>query len=389
MGVESSTGIGVKYRCSEGVRRYGRTVMTILFWYGISNTIILTTKWLFVNHFPFPLTVTCISNGTAALWAALVTFCCCRREERRPLSRHTITHYVLPIGLCTGMEIASSNLALKLLSVSFGTILKGGGPIWTFGWGLAFGVEKFGGRLASCLLMMAFGIALASLGEGSEFEWKGFCLQLGSSCLGGLRWAMTHKLLNNDDEDDENDRDGSSNHHHSHHKLSPLRAILYTSPTTTLFVIPLAIGFESSSVASDAKVESVQEVILVIVTMLFVATLVFILLLSEYWLVNATSSLALSVAGVLKELITIGGGLFFFSEHLDMLNVIGFALCQIGILMYVRLRYDENDKEEDQRDSDEVYMTVDSSVSDGNAFGEQQQFAQESFSDQSGNLEFT
>ena len=200
---------------------------------------------------------------------------------------------------------------------------------------------------------------------------------------------MTHKMLLNDDEDDEN-RDGSSNHHHSHHKLSPLRAILYTSPTTTLFVIPLAIGFESSSVASDAKVESAQEVILVIVTMLFVATLVFILLLSEYWLVNATSSLALSVAGVLKELITIGGGLFFFSEHLDMLNVIGFALCQIGILMYVRLRYDENDKEEDQQDSDEVYMTVDSSVSDGNAFGEQQQCAQqESFSDQSGNLEFT
>ena len=91
------------------------------------------------------------------------------------------------IGLLTVVEIASSNVALKLLSVSFGTILKGGGPIWTFGWGLILGVEQFGFGILVCLLMMALGIALASLGEGSEFELAGFCLQILSSCLGGLR----------------------------------------------------------------------------------------------------------------------------------------------------------------------------------------------------------
>ncbi|KAL9179227.1 hypothetical protein ACHAXT_008517 [Thalassiosira profunda] len=353
-------------------RSYGRTTLTILFWYAVSNTTILTTKWLFTNHFPFPLTVTSVSNGVAAVWAALVTFCCCRAQHERegPLARHTITHYVLPIGLCTGMEIASSNIALKLLSVSFGTILKGGGPIWTFLWGLVFGVEKFGARLVACLLMMALGIALASLGEGGEFQLAGFTLQLFSSCLGGFRWAMTHKLLLNDDDEDEASG-------HRHRKMSPLRAILYTSPTTALFCIPLALGFEASAVESDAKVDSAHEVALVILTMLFVATLVFILLLSEYWLVNATSSLALSVAGVFKELLTIGGGLFFFSEHLDLLNVIGFILCQVGILMYVKLRYDSKSGDEDEQSTNEPYMTVDSSAHD-TGFEQDQDFSQES-----------
>eukprot|EP00581_Thalassiosira_minuscula_P008448 CAMPEP_0183707962 /NCGR_PEP_ID=MMETSP0737-20130205/4375_1 /TAXON_ID=385413 /ORGANISM="Thalassiosira miniscula, Strain CCMP1093" /LENGTH=301 /DNA_ID=CAMNT_0025935729 /DNA_START=32 /DNA_END=933 /DNA_ORIENTATION=- len=218
-------------------QRYGRTTLTILFWYLLSNTIILITKWLFTNHFPFPLTVTSVSNAASALWAAAWTYCCCccqsrsakheecEREEEGPLSRHTITRYVLPIGLATGMEIACSNLALKILSVSFGTILKGAAPIWTFGWGLIFGVETFGSRLAGCLVLMALGIALASLGEGDEFDARGFGLQLLSGCLGGLRWAMTHKLLLNDDDEDNGEQ------HHRHRKISPLRAILYTSPT--------------------------------------------------------------------------------------------------------------------------------------------------------------
>ena len=146
------------------------------------------------------------------------------------------------------------------------------------------------------------------------------------------------------------------------------------------FPVPQAIkDAVVNAVESDAKVDSAHEVALVILTMLFVATLVFILLLSEYWLVNATSSLALSVAGVFKELLTIGGGLFFFSEHLDLLNVIGFILCQVGILMYVKLRYDSKSGDEDEQGINEPYMTVDSSAHDS-GFEQGREFRQESSS---------
>ena len=44
------------------------------------------------------------------------------------------------------------------------------------------------------------------------------------------------------------------------------------------------------------------------------------------------------MAGVFKELITIGGGIFLFAEAVDALNAVGFAICQVGILSYVWLR---------------------------------------------------
>ena len=143
--------------------------------------------------------------------------------EREPLTRQLLVSYVLPIGFMTGLEIGSSNLALKILSVSFGTILKGGGPIFTFLWGLLLGIEQFSLQIGVSLVLIAVGIAMASLGEGTEFEFVGFCFQLFASALGGLRWAMTHKLLKQGGEGENAPK-----------PMSPLTAILYTSPMTSL-----------------------------------------------------------------------------------------------------------------------------------------------------------
>ena len=123
--------------------------------------------------------------------------------------------------------------------------------------------------------------------------------------------------------------------------MSPLTATLYTSPTTALCVMPFAIGFEARKIWEDPDFKGAEaRVVCAILT--GIATLVFTLIMSEYWLVNATSSLALSVAGVFKELLTIVSGLFFLGEHIDRLNVIGFCTCQAGILAYVFIRYDND-----------------------------------------------
>lgn len=228
----------------------------------------------------------------------------------------------------TAMEIGSSNYALELLTVSFGTILKGMAPIFTFLWGLVFGLEIFTWKIMACLVTMATGITLASLGEGHEFQVWGFLLQLFSTCLGGLRWATTHKLL----------KEGQPGSHH----MSPLKAALYTSPTTTICVLPVALAMEGSKVWNHVLEDGLRDGSIVFTTLTVSGSLVFCLIMSEYWLVGVTSSLALSVAGVLKELLTIGAGILLFAETVDFLNVLGFTVCQFGILAYVVLRYDRS-----------------------------------------------
>jgi len=316
-----------------------RTTITILAWFAISNMIILTTKWLFDNHFPYPLIVTTYSNFVAFLWAALFS-CHPKLKAPRP-SKHQLWSYVLPIGFTQALEIGCSNLALKLLTVSFGTILKGGAPVFTFMWGLVFGLERFSLPTFGCLLIISLGICLASLGEGQEFQVIGFCLQLFATALGGLRWAMTHKLLKENTTTNRTTHDGEDHDDETpiNHPLSPVTASLYTQPVTALCVLPVALGLEVSSAWED-NISNFNEAILIIATMSLIASLVFFLLMSEYWLVKMTSSLALSVAGTLKELLTIGGGIFFFAEHIYLLNVIGFVICQLGIVSYVCLRYE-------------------------------------------------
>lgn len=303
--------------------RLFQTAFTLAVWYCISSAIILSTKWLFTNYFSFPLTVTSYSNTLTTFWAFLVS----RHPNLRPepLTRKQFREYVLPIGISTALEIGFSNIALKLLTVSFGTILKGGAPIFTMLWGLLFRVESFSIHLFLSLSTIAAGITLASIGEGKSFVITGFILQLLATCLGGLRWAMTHVLLK-----------GSSSG-----AMDPLTATLYTSPTTALCVLPFALALEGGSVwnrvVNDVKP---GELPIILGTMTIVATLVFLLLISEYWLVNATSSLALSVAGVFKELLTIGGGIILFAEHVSFLNGLGFVICQLGIFAYIYIRYE-------------------------------------------------
>ena len=96
-----------------------RTCLTILFWYGVSNGIILLTKWLFTSHFPYPLTVTTYSNAMATVWAALLTCTC--GAKRAPLTRDLLVNYVAPIGLSTALEIGCSNLALNILTGNVGS----------------------------------------------------------------------------------------------------------------------------------------------------------------------------------------------------------------------------------------------------------------------------
>lgn len=309
-----------------------RTALTLVFWFCISSSIILTTKWLFENYFKFPLTVTAFSNTLTTVWAAIFALNPHWRPE--PLTRKEFRNYVLPIGVATALEIGCSNMALKILTVSFGTILKGGAPVFTMMWGLLLDIEKFSLNLCVSLFVIALGIALAAAGEGHKFVLTGFILQLLATVLGGLRWAMTQRFLR-----------GNCEGERSEH-MSPLKATLYTSPTTALCVLPFALIFEGTQVVARMTHLEPNEFKIIFGTAFFVGTLVFILLMSEYWLVNATSSLALSVAGVFKELLTIAGGISFFKDSLSLLNTIGFTVCQMGIGAYVWLRYDPGEESE-------------------------------------------
>jgi len=242
----------------------------------------------------------------------------------QPLSRLSLFNYVIPIAAITALDLGCSNIALKLLDVSFGTIIKGAAPVFTMMWGLLFGIEHFSARVLFSLMAISSGVALAAFGEGAHFLLGGFLLQLFATALAGLRWAITQILLK-----------GSN-------KMSPVSVILYTSPATAICLLPVALLREGPKAMIHFNELPADQRMLLSGLLVAIGSLVFILLMSEYWLVEFTSSLALSVCAVFKELLTIGLGVWLYHEHLSMLNIAGFITCQTGIAAYVWFRSTSN-----------------------------------------------
>lgn len=237
------------------------------------------------------------------------------------------------------MEIGFSNIALGLLTVSFQTMLKGGAPVFTMLWGLVFGVEFFSWRLSASLLLISIGIGLATFGEGADFVLIGFILQISATALGGFRWAITHVLLQGEEST----------------RMPPLTATLYTSPAAALCLLPFAIFLEGRAVIEYFRDTDGKHALYLTSVLFLIATFVFLLLISEYWLVHETSSLALSVAGIFKELVTIGGGVVFYHDHISWLNLVGFLVCQGGIGVYLYLRCQPPHQRSDDADFETGY----------------------------------
>ena len=85
-----------------------------------------------------------------------------------------------------------------------------------------------------------------------------------------------------------------------------------------------------------ASIESGWQLIEVCLLLSIGGFLAFFLLLAELRVVQLSSGLTLSVAGIFKEVLTVACSAIFLGDHLTLWNVGGLGLCIIGIGMYNR-----------------------------------------------------
>ncbi|KAA8492433.1 putative nucleotide-sugar transporter YMD8 [Porphyridium purpureum] len=371
------------WECVDAGLRHGvrmevcTTVALTALWFCLSATIIVVSKELLSGGaFPFPLLLTCNSNVVCFVLALLVTLAITPLQEFKTQARANALRLV-PIALSIALEIGCSNVALKMLSVSFGTILKGAAPLFVMLFGIVLKVERFSFAMLACILTISAGLALATLGEihGGSFGLLGALLQLVATALGGLRWALTQRVMvqqhhlhthdilpqgRADIPASESERRSSrpdtcvedlgedgvtrtatgashrSSHAHQHGAHSPLEVILYSAPWTAILLLPVALPVEAARSVREAS-----WTLTTILALVAIGCMVFSLMWTEYALVQRTSSLAVSVAAVFKELVTIVAGVLVFGDHMDALNWVGFVVAQLGISAFVLVRHAE------------------------------------------------
>lgn len=108
-------------------------------------------------------------------------------------------------------------------------------------------------------------------------------------------------------------------------------------------VLPFAAVLEFPSIFNDVTglarvdhpLQALGNYFAIAILLMFITSLCGLILnVSEYLLIKETSSLTLTVLGICKELVLIGSSVLLFGDQLTDINIVGYIIALIGIVIY-------------------------------------------------------
>ena len=253
------------------------------------------------------------------------------------MTSRTYLRAVVPIGVFYSASLVCSNLVYLYLNVAFIQMLKAGGPVAVLVISYLWGVSSPSSENVLNVLGIAVGVALASAGE-IRFSWVGFLFQAGGVVFEAMRLVMIQVLLSGDDM-----------------KMDPLVSLYYYAPVCAAMNFFVALFTEVPSF-------QVEHLFSAGVSMLLLNALVaFMLNVASVFLVcyrppshcistvlpvaicrveltrpqiGKTSSLVLTLAGILKAIALVSFSVLFRGEVITPLQAAGYAVALFGLVYY-------------------------------------------------------
>lgn len=260
-----------------------------------------------------------------AQWAFSVVACCTFPDYFGSARLYSMTwsewfSTSVPCGLVTSGDVGLSNLSLVRISITFYTMVKASAPIFVLGWAYILGIERITWQLIGVVLVIAAGEFLTVSGE-VDFDQTGFFLCLAASILSGARWTLVQMKLQNMD--------------------PPLKTTIATmrllSPSMFFSLFFLSLLIEKPWIKlADENTEQIMNVLgLGLLGAFFAISMV----LCEFYLIMRASALILMIGGVAKEMLTILIGVAYFGDTLNRLNLSGFVVVFLGVVLYKITHY--------------------------------------------------
>ncbi len=183
----------------------------------------------------------------------------------------------------------SSSLAFVLL---FAFIFRLETPTW---------------RLVAIIATMTLGVVMMVAGE-VEFKLGGFLLVISAAFFSGFRWGLTQMLLLRNP--------ATSN---------PFSSIFFLAPVMFATLLSIAIPSEGFFDMLDGLKTLVDEFGIVVTPLLILlpGIIAFAMTASEFALLQRTSVITLSIAGIFKEAVTISAAALVFGDTLTPINITG------------------------------------------------------------------
>ncbi|KAH8836634.1 hypothetical protein MCOR27_005120 [Pyricularia oryzae] len=281
---------------------------------------ILFNKWILDNKdMPFTVTLTCwhmIFSSVVTQVLARTTTMLDRRKEVKMTGRIYLRS-VVPIGLLYSGSLVCSNMVYMYLSVSFIQMLKAAAPVAVLLCSWVWRLKEPSAKTFANVSVIVFGVMIASLGEVS-FSWMGVVYQLGGIIFEALRLTMIEVMLVGNSEQ---------------RKMDPLVSLYYYAPVCAITNVFIALIIE-------ARAFQVQNIIRVgIVIFVLNALVAFMLNVASVMLIGKTSSLVLTLSGILKNILLIMVAVILYAEKVTFMQFGGYLIA-LAALNYYSLGWD-------------------------------------------------
>ncbi|XP_043699154.1 probable sugar phosphate/phosphate translocator At1g06470 [Telopea speciosissima] len=304
-----------------------KTLFFVLVWYAFSTCLTLYNKTLLgdkLGKFPAPMLMNTIHFAMQAVLSNAITWFWDKRfQPRVAMSWRDYFMRVVPTALGTALDVNLSNASLVFITVTFATMCKSASPIFLLLFAFAFKLETPSIKLLGIILIISVGVLLTVARE-TEFDFWGFIFIMFAAIMAGFRWSMTQILLQRE----------------VYGLKNPLTLMSYVAPVMAVATALLSLTTDPwDEFKKNKYFNDLGHVIRSTLLMLFGGTLAFFMVLTEYILVSVTSAVTVTIAGVVKEAVTILVAVLYFHDQFTWLKGIGLVIIMVGVGLFNWYKY--------------------------------------------------
>ncbi|BDD57132.1 hypothetical protein MPDQ_003479 [Monascus purpureus] len=282
-------------------------------WITLSSSVILFQKYLLdPNRFPYPIVLTTWHLSFATLMTQILARTTTLLDGRKnvKMTGRVYLRAIVPIGLFFSLSLICGNVAYLYLSVAFIQMLKATTPVAVLfaTWGMGMAPVNY--KVLLNVIVIVIGVIIASFGE-IKFVLIGVIYQVAGLTFEATRLVMVQRLLSS-----------------AEYKMDPLVSLYYYAPVCAVMNAIPALFLEVPKVTMD-QVYGVG-----IWTLIANAGVAFLLNVSVVFLIGKTSSLVMTLCGVLKDILLIVASMVIWGTQVTKLQFFGYSLALMGLVYY-------------------------------------------------------
>lgn len=293
------------------------------FWYSMAIGVICFNKAILSEwDFPYPFFLTGVHQlyGTIATRLLYQFTPLLASVKQEKLSRDTYLKKVIMLALCYALALVLGNSAYKYLSVGYIQMLKSCTPVPTLAASFLLGREDEKAKSdwyiqIGLILIICFGAAVSSVGE-SHFSMIGFCLMISAICADVLRMSCMDYLTKDV-------------------KLDTLSTLYYMAPLAFFFIALGFFFFEADAFFSEGGgADKLLQSSGLVICLFLNATMAMLLNCSIVLFITYAGIMTMSLAGIAKDILTVGLGCLIFRQGVTLTQVGGYSVSLLGLALY-------------------------------------------------------